>query len=218
MLRTPFLNKRIVCVILFLTSIVPCYSASFNCASHLSEAESLICANKELSAKDTDMAVVYKKLLKRGFYGKSKNAFKTEQLAWLKTRDACRTSACLNDIYDERIQILTEYTEQPYEVKVSPPLCTDTFISEISPRLPSEDPKTSGTRIRYANGLGGVSYDYVASISERSKVNDPVKVCLIAKYLNCPKGDERGKTFEGTNLRTGEKWKLGDSSHICSGA
>ena len=218
MLNTTYFKSCLIGIILLITNLAPCYSASFKCDSHLSEAETLVCTDRELSEKDSNMAVVYKKLLKRGFYGESKNAFKTEQLAWIKTRNACKSSVCLNDIYDERIQILAEYMKQPFEVKVLPPVCSKTFISEISARLPSEDPQTRGTRISYANGLGGVSYDYVASIWERSRIKDPVRVCLIAKYLNCPKGDDRGKTFEGTNLRTGEKWKLGDSQHICSGA
>ena len=115
---------------------------------------------------------------------------------------------------------------EPYEKKLAHPACSVTKISKLSARLGNEvngkfvagDPKEVGSAIEYANGVYGVSYDYVPAISARSRVGDPVRLCLISKYVNCPKGDDRGKTYAAVNLRTGEKWALPDAEHVCGGA
>lgn len=106
----------------------------------------------------------------------------------------------------------------PYEKSLKKPICENTSIKEIFARLDGTSPKESGSAISYANGKYGVSYEYVSAISERSHVGDPIKLCLIAKYVNCPKGDNRGKTYRATNLKTHESWSLGDSQHVCGGA
>ncbi len=115
---------------------------------------------------------------------------------------------------------------EPREKKVSPPVCSMTRIAEISARIGEEingkfvpaNPKEVGTAIRYANGVSGVSYDYVAAISERSRVGDKINLCLVSRYIGCPQGDDRGKTYAATNLRTREKWSLPNAQHICGGA
>ena len=35
---------------------------------------------------------------------------------------------------------------------------------------------------------------------------------------NCPPGDDRGKIYKATNLRTNESWEAPDSQHSCGGA
>lgn len=115
---------------------------------------------------------------------------------------------------------------EPREKKVRPPVCSMTKIAEITARLGEEingkfvpgDPKQVGTAISYANGIYGVSYDYVPAISARSRVGDPIRLCLVARYVGCPKGDDRGKTYAAENLRTREKWSLPDAQHVCGGA
>src|SRR5262245_29623498 len=82
---------------------------------------------------------------------------------------------------------------EPHEVTLKKPICEQTAIKEISCRLEGGDLKESGTAIQYVNGVTGVSYDYIPAISERSRVGDPVKLCLISQYVDCPKGDDRGK-------------------------
>jgi len=114
----------------------------------------------------------------------------------------------------------------PYEVKLTHPICVETAIAEITARLGSEqngkivseDPKKVGSAVRYANGVLGVSYDYVAALSKYARVGDKVGLCLVAHYVHCPKGDDRGKTYRATDHRTGKSWELGDSEHICGGA
>jgi hypothetical protein len=115
---------------------------------------------------------------------------------------------------------------EPYERILKHPKCELTSIAEIGSRLGQDingkfvpaDPKEVGTSIAYTNGIYGVSYDYVPAISKRSRVADPVRLCLISQYVQCPKGDDRGKTYRAINLRTKEIWSLPDAQHICGGA
>lgn len=116
--------------------------------------------------------------------------------------------------------------DEPYEVKLVHPICEDTFIATIVARLGSEknnqfvydDPKEVGSAVTYLNGKYGVSYDYVPALSEYARTGDKVRLCLIAQYANCPKDDDRGKTYRAIDLRTGKSWTLMDSEHVCGGA
>lgn len=67
------------------------------------------------------------------------------------------------------------------------------------------------------NGVYGESYDQVAAVNE-SKVGDPVFTCLVKLPRNCPVGDNRGKLYTTTNLRTEQSWTLFDAEHKCGGA
>jgi hypothetical protein len=113
---------------------------------------------------------------------------------------------------------------EPYEKKLRRPVCEFTSISEITARLGSEDangrliyhdPKEVGSAIVYANGIYGVSYDYIPAISQQSRVGDPIRLCLVSVYVGCPKGDDRGKTYAAANLRTRGRWSLPDAEHRC---
>ena len=116
--------------------------------------------------------------------------------------------------------------KEAHEAKLKRPICEETYILHLGARLGQyegnrfveDDPKEAGSAVYYANGKYGVSYDYVPELSERAKEGDKVQLCLVAKYVDCPKGDDRGKTYRATDLRTGGTWTLMDSEHICGGA
>ena len=99
--------------------------------------------------------------------------------------------------------------------------CVRTTIKRVSQRL--EDGQThrtipnSGSAVVLANGIYGVSYDQVAAVNG-SKAGDPVYACLVKLPRNCPPGDNRGKLYTTTNLRTEESWTLPDAEHMCGGA
>jgi len=93
--------------------------------------------------------------------------------------------------------------------------CTLTKISSKPFRLRG-DPG-SGSMVVFENGIRQVSYDIIEAI-EQSAVGDPVKLCLISLPTDCPMGDERGKIYSATNIRTGSKWILPDNQHMCGGA
>lgn len=99
--------------------------------------------------------------------------------------------------------------------------CTETTISKIGQRL--EDSATrrpipgSGSAVGFANRGSQVSYDEVPAI-QHSRRGDRVRMCLVKLPEDCPPGDQRGRVYATTNLRTGESWTLPDSEHSCGGA
>lgn len=93
--------------------------------------------------------------------------------------------------------------------------CTTTTVVRVGTRLVNTP--GSGTAIQFANGVALVSYDTV-SPAEASKPGDPVRMCLQSVPKHCPPGDERGKVYKVTNLRTRQSFTLPDSQHECGGA
>jgi len=93
--------------------------------------------------------------------------------------------------------------------------CAKTRIKSIETRL--ENAPDSGSAVSFVNGGYQVSYDTVPAIVH-SKVGDPARMCLVSIPKNCPKGDDRGRVYRTTNLRTHKSWKLMDSEHMCGGA
>lgn len=107
---------------------------------------------------------------------------------------------------------------EPRERALAHPICEMTTISSLGARLEDADPKLAGSGIEYANGKYGVSYEYVPQISRDSRIGDPIRLCLIAKQVDCPPGDDRGRKYRAVNLRTGGRWTLYDTEHLCGGA
>jgi len=102
--------------------------------------------------------------------------------------------------------------------------CTVTKIAAISTRFgnvlgaqPSRVGNDEGTAVTFANKGGGVSYSYVRALAE-SRIGDDVLMCLVSIPQDCPPGDDRGRIYSGTNLRTKGSWQLSDSQHSCGGA
>ena len=98
--------------------------------------------------------------------------------------------------------------------------CGGSVIGEIAGRLEGDTNFNTGAHVWYKNQ--GVSVAYQEDISltaiRNSKVGDHVLVCLVLIPQNCPQGDDRGKVYTVTNLRTLESWTLPDSQHSCGGA
>lgn len=81
------------------------HAASFDCAKSTSPTEKTICADGKLSKLDSELSVVWKKVLSQGG---DTTALKSSQLQWLKQRDACGDDAsCLGDRYHERLASLS---------------------------------------------------------------------------------------------------------------
>jgi hypothetical protein len=90
--------------------------------------------------------------------------------------------------------------------------------------------KITGTRgYPYSDGIGTeIRYDYDlsryhASYNQneavtKSKVGDPVRICLFNVPQNCPLDDDRGKVYRTTNARTNESWVMADNLRSCGGA
>jgi hypothetical protein len=123
------------------------------------------------------------------------------------------------------ILIAAQPASAPAQRRAAPSLrvgtCALTRIQSVTQRL--EDGVThrvipdSGSAVTMANGVYQVSYDQVGAVN-RSRRGDPVFTCLMKLPQNCPPGDDRGKLYTTTNLRTEESWTLPDSEHGCGGA
>ncbi len=98
--------------------------------------------------------------------------------------------------------------------------CARTTIQSVGTRLEEEGGQPvpgSGSAVTLANGVYGVEYDQVTSV-DRSQKGDKVRTCLVEIPKGCPAGDDRGRVYTTTNLRTGGSWTLPDASHMCGGA
>nr|WP_318655115.1 hypothetical protein [Methylocapsa sp. RX1] len=89
--------------------------------------------------------------------------------------------------------------------------CAITTIIGISARLAGTSAYDTGSVVVYANGVSGVSYEYVPTL-HASRIGDEVKLCLVSILKNCPMSDDRGHEYQATNLRTGKHWASGYSS------
>ena len=99
--------------------------------------------------------------------------------------------------------------------------CDGTTITQIGTRLTDGSTGNpipgTGSAIWYADGGYQVSYDTVQGIAD-SQIGDHVNLCLVSIPTNCPIGDNRGRVYQATNLRTGENWEASDAEHSCGGA
>lgn len=82
------------------------YAASFDCSKASTAVEGSICANAELSDLDVQLSAEYKKARS---ISSDAAVLRKEQLAWLKTRNACGANVgCLTKAYTLRISELEE--------------------------------------------------------------------------------------------------------------
>ena len=95
--------------------------------------------------------------------------------------------------------------------------CVNTRITSIGARLEGDRSFESGMHFDTAAGVSGVGYEVVPAL-RRSRVGDRVRSCLVSIPRHCPPGDDRGRIYRTTNLRTHQSWRMSDSQHGCGGA
>jgi hypothetical protein len=100
-----------------------------------------------------------------------------------------------------------------------PGTCVPTTIASVETRLMdgSKPIPGSGSAVVFANKGYQVSYEEIPEISA-SRRGDRVYMCLMQIPQGCPPGDERGRVYTTTNLRTMQSWTLPDAEHMCGGA
>ncbi len=213
---------------------------SFDCAKASAPDEKAICADAHLSDLDVALADGYKRMA--AAVGKS--VANKIHAPFLRRRHACKSdAACILDVGQSELPILSlaapdfaapagftapkapGYDDLKKQFKVGE--CTLSVITELGPRLCEPDasgncPKNlpfddSGNTIVAANGFYGVSYDRLKAL-EKSRLGDRLLLCLSSVPKDCPADDDRGYFWTWKNLRTGGKWELPDSEHMCGGA
>jgi uncharacterized protein len=78
-------------------------AATFDCNKASSFAEKVVCSDSRITAMDDELGGLYKEAFASS---PNKDALKTEQKAWLASRDRCQDSNCIMKAYSDRIAAL----------------------------------------------------------------------------------------------------------------
>jgi uncharacterized protein len=213
---------------------------SFDCAKASTSDERAICSDSRLSELDRIVAAAYERA--RSEQGAEQVTAKARDL--LASRRACGDNKLC--ILHQQLRAIATYRTMGISVPdpewavayrdrligaLRPEArlprqvgqCVTTIIARITDRFGGELATTltqdvdPGTAVEFANGGSQVSYER-ESVIARSRVGDRVRMCLVSVPKDCPPGDERGRVYTTTNLRTGEAWSLPDAQHMCGGA
>jgi len=216
---------------------------SFDCRAARTPDEREICRDERLAELDQAVTIAYRQVSESKDNAETARGLAKDSLA---ARRACGTDRLC--ILDQQASEIDAFASMGSNVPVPPWVgeyrlalfksqgkhptkglpkrvgqCTITKIASISTRFgqvlkpPLEKFDSSGSQVEYANRGLQVSYDYVPALHD-SRIGDAVLVCLISLPKDCPPGDERGKFYSGTNLRTKGSWTMPDSQHMCGGA
>ena len=196
-------------------------ATSFDCNEATNTVERMICGDRILAMSDGAMGEQLW-FMKRELSAHQWANVIHSQRRWLKARNACGDSKCVETAYEQRSRELDEIWDARAQylrrnvARVGQ--CEKTAIEWIGPRLQeSQGDPPDGTSITFDDAVRQVSYERELAVLS-SRVGDPARVCLIEIPTGCPRGDKRGRVYRVTNLRTGKTWKLPDSSHECGGA
>lgn len=190
-------------------------SPSFDCGRAETADEQAICADPYLAGLDATYAQAFDEAVSS--LGRSA-ALKVARPA-LRERRACGGDAsCIASVLS---RALSEFAAMGAGASLALPKdvgqCARSSISLIEGRLSGDENFESGTAVAFGNGGYQVSYDREEAIIA-SDVGDPVEICLVKIPENCPPGDDRGRWYRTTNLRSGQSWTLPDAQHECGGA
>lgn len=200
---------------------IPDSATSFDCSKAKLPVEKLICHNPSLAMSDGEMGEQLW-FMKRELTADQWSNVVGSQRAWLRLRNKCTDIKCLEATYEDRSRELDKIwnARAKYLMRNVSQVgqCERATIEWIGPRLQEvQGEPPDGTSVRFNDAVSQVSYDRKVAILA-SRVGDPAHVCLIEIPEGCPPGDDRGRVYRVTNLRTGKKWELPDSSHECGGA
>ena len=204
---------------------------SFDCDKAEAPDEIAICDSKLLSEFDSLLNFAYEDATAKSGKTKARAAAREGMAARSEcgSDETCIMAAQVNLL--TRLQELGADVEIPDWATTSGPVyppdslptevgrCMETVIASITSRFQADinaDPN-DGSAISYDNGGYQVSYEKEQAIIN-SQIGDPVMMCLVSIPQDCPPGDERGRIYTTTNMRTQESWTLPDSQHSCGGA
>jgi uncharacterized protein len=216
-------------------------SPSFDCAKARLPDEKAVCSDEKLAQLDVTIATG----LKQVSADQAKSA-REDAITGLTDRHACGSNkVCILDNQAALISTLEDYGAK---VSLPPWIgsyrltlldesgaqfvnglptkvgaCTKTKIGKITTRFgdplkpPGPNEFDPGSAVEFADNGFQTSYSYNEAL-EASAVGDEVVLCLVSIPRNCPAGDDRGKVYSATNLRTKGSWIMPDSQHMCGGA
>lgn len=214
------------------------YAASFDCTRAATPDERSVCADPRLS--ELDDALNKANSQARASTDRSDAAsLVTVARGILTDRHACGAAwGCLVGIYLGGLQSYQRFgstvsvpdwvtaldiaqgrAPESNSLPTKPGQCVTTQVASVTSRLEGEPPGSfeSGTAINFANGGHQVSYERESALIA-SRQGDRAIMCLTTIPRACPPGDDRGRYYTVTNLRTRMSWSLPDSQHLCGGA
>jgi uncharacterized protein len=210
---------------------------SFECDKARTQDEHAICSDSRLAELDQAASIAYSQAER-----KSKEETRALARDALAARHSCGDNRLC--ILDQQVIAITTFSNLGSEVPVPPWVgsyrvdlfkgrserptetlpnhigqCTITKVASISTRFGEElKPEADdGTAVSFANGGQQVSYSYEPDVA-KSHIGDEVLLCLVSVPKDCPPGDDRGKIYSATNLKTMGSWLLPDAQHSCGGA
>jgi uncharacterized protein len=216
-------------------------SPSFDCTKVSTPDERVICKDPRLAELDRLTSIAFVRASQK--YNEEAQKVAVEAIA---LRRACGSNPLC--ILDQQVKTIGFYSDLESTIPVPPWVgayrygifrarngssatglpkrvgqCTITRIKTISTRFggelkrPDATSESSGSTVSYANLAHQVSYDYVEKLAD-SRIGDSVLLCLASVPAHCPPGDNRGRFYSATNLRTKGSWILPDAQHTCGGA
>lgn len=213
-------------------------AASFDCARAAAPDERAVCADPRLSELDDALGKANAQA-RAGTAGPDAANLAAVARGILADRRSCGTAwGCLVGVYAGGLQSYQRFgstlptpdwvtavdiaqgrAPESGSLPAKPGQCVTTQVASVTARLDGEPPGSfeSGTAINFANGGHQVSYEREPALIA-SRRGDRAIMCLTVLPRACPPGDDRGRYYTVTNLRTRSSWSLPDSQHLCGGA
>lgn len=200
------------------------YAASFDCAKASTLVEDVICSDNDISTLDETLSSSYRDAL-----ANTNNAsnIKLDQRNWLKKRNSCKDKACLQSMYEQRINDLASVNPLPKKVGD----CVDSSIAKKLTRFEDAVAGEVGgeVAVQLKNGVS-LYIQSIANLPSSENADkymfstndflkgDKVKLCLLELPTDCQKGDDRGKIYSVTNYKNTMSFMGVDAWHLCGGA
>lgn len=224
-------------VLISLVLALPCSAAfaegpSFDCNKAEKADEIAICDSKLLSELDSLLAFAYddaqavsgkeearaaarEGMTARGECGSDENCIMGAQVGLLQRFRELGANVEIPDWATTEGPVYPAEGDLPAEIGQ----CVETVIASITSRFQADinADQNDGSAVSFENGGFQVSYEKEEPLIN-SSVGDRVMMCLVSIPEDCPPGDDRGRIYTTTNMRTSESWTLPDSQHSCGGA
>lgn len=133
------ISMKLALTIALFTWLLPMggQAASFDCARSNHPVSDAVCSDPALSALDDELAKAYQARLRSS---PDKKALKSQQLAWIQTRDSCADAPCIAEQYKVRISELS--ASIPAEPVPAQPITLNSSTSEAA-APPTQNSETS---------------------------------------------------------------------------
>lgn len=184
---------RKLLLVLSLTTL-SLFGASFDCSKAKSDVEKMICKDDELSVLDKKLSLVFKEALQST---ENKEQLKKEQLSWMKERNQCKDTVCIQIYYIRQIQTLSKIILDNAEAQKLLVLGDSYFTSYQQSN--KEDDKIKGLKayqkyielLRTQNPLPKVPFRVVEEVYLKHKLELPYPDVWGYQFGDCKFGDPR---------------------------